>query len=365
MTRTKSFFLFIFLFLSLSVLHAKKPSYESLIKAIEANDIVTVQTLIKQGANVNEKGWLAHTTPLMTAALKNAVEIADLLIKSGAKVDAKSDVLEGSTALFSAVVANSLDVMRLLINAGANVNVTLSGGMKGSTPLMHVQSAEAAQILIAAGANVNAKEANGITPLMNAESVEVVKVLLQLGADINAKDTFGSTALDKAKSLGRTEIANLLQNAKNGSVQKVTSVQQSTVSSNSAVKSHAGNKEHHEFIVRILERTRKYVTDVNRDGKVNCTDYSITFFRLAVQDGTYHESQFAIVTNHNPYSGMSHMFIKFNCDGETYYIEPWLHGDYDTYLMESVWGDRYNPIYNDSTNKTYKYLQLHDKSRPY
>lgn len=126
-------------------------------------------------------------------------------------------------------------------------------------------------------------------------------------------------------------------------------------------KIRADDKRHHEFIVRILQQTRRYVTDVNRDGEINCIDYSITFYRLAERDGTYHPMHFDIVVNYNPYTGMNHMFIKFRVDGETYYIEPQSQGDYDKYLMEAKWGDEYNPVYNIE-DKTYYYLRLYDKT---
>ena len=58
-------------------------------KLIQKGDYEAVAALIKAGENVNKKS--TGLTPLMFAARHNKAKIAELLIKSGAKLKSKSD----------------------------------------------------------------------------------------------------------------------------------------------------------------------------------------------------------------------------------------------------------------------------------
>jgi len=120
-----------------------------LIIAVEKGDTVTVQTLLTQGADVNEKskdGW----TALTIAAMKGHVAIVRMLLAAGADVNAKSP--SGKTALM------------LTATIGHTATV---------------------QALLAAGADVNAKSPSGKTALMLATEIShtaIVKLLKEAGA---------------------------------------------------------------------------------------------------------------------------------------------------------------------------------------
>lgn len=120
------------------------------------------------------------------------------------------------------------------------------------------------------------------------------------------------------------------------------------------------DSRHDKFIKRILRETEIYVTDVNNDREINCIDYAVTFYKLAVADGTYSDAHFEIVVNYNVSTGMNHMFIKFYVDGRVYAIEPQSRYNDGSYLMKYIWGYVYNPVY-DSKEKTRHYLLLYDK----
>jgi len=101
----------------------------------------------------------------------------------------------------------------------------------------------------------------------------------------------------------------------------------------------AENPNRIENIPRILRIMRDIgVPDMNRDGKIDCIDYS-TLFR------TFYGSNARIIINNNPRTGMNHMFIRILYNGSGVMdIEP--QGTPDRYSMGLVWGMRYNPFFN-------------------
>lgn len=74
---------------------------------------------------------------------------------------------------------------------------------QGLTPLMQVQSPEAAKMLLAAGARPDAADSQGFTALHHAvthdRAVEIVPVLLAAGADVRARNADGQMALNLLK----------------------------------------------------------------------------------------------------------------------------------------------------------------------
>lgn len=99
-------------------------------------------------------------------------------------------------------------------------------------------------------------------------------------------------------------------------------------------------------ILDTLDRTKQYVTDVNKDGEVNCIDYSCTF--KMIWDKMYEASDCEIVRNKS--DTMNHLFIRTR----QYNGRPWeciepqaAVKDITKYFMEDFWSsDVYNPVYN-------------------
>lgn len=125
-------------------------------------------------------GTLGETTgdisPLMMAAYQGNIQEMEMLIKSGADVNARNNV--DNTALHFAA-------------GGAPVSQTYRG------------SATAVAYLIEHGADVNAQNNTNMTPLMDAvlnPDLETVKILLAHGADVNMKSKYelDTTALTEA-----------------------------------------------------------------------------------------------------------------------------------------------------------------------
>lgn len=180
-----------------------------LIYAIDCRNIEAIDTLLKLGANVGQLTDIYSTygefyglimgytnrisiTPLMFASYWSLEEVVSLLIKKGAKVNAKNR--EGNTALmYSAVEFKGLNAAKILINAGANINAKDN---KGRTALMYAadnKDEELVDLLIKNKVNVNAEDNDGETALGYAcydihdwgiLNPYIVKSLIRAGANI-------------------------------------------------------------------------------------------------------------------------------------------------------------------------------------
>jgi len=128
------------------------------------------------------------TTPLHRASYQDDLAQADALIRSGANVNAATDL--GVTPLWLAAQNGSEKLVARLLAAGANPDAAL---LAGETPLMVAARGGKTPVveqLIAKGANVNARGARKQTALMWAvaqKHPDVVKVLLAHGADVSLR----------------------------------------------------------------------------------------------------------------------------------------------------------------------------------
>ena len=183
-----------------------RSGFTPLMLAATKNATDVAKLLIKAGADVNAKDE-DDRSALIYAADDNAIELAQLLIKSGADMNAKDRY--DRTALMKAAVKNELDFARLLIKSGADVNAR---DEDDETALMKAArfSEDMTKLLIAEKADVNAKNNINQTALMFAvkyNAVDIAKMLIKEGVDINAKDWQGETALMYAAK--RNQIENL------------------------------------------------------------------------------------------------------------------------------------------------------------
>ena len=81
-----------------------------------------VQRLVDAGAEVDFFGW----PPLTYAAYNGHTDVADYLLKHGAKVDAKTQ--NGSTALFFAARFGHIEVIKLLLNNDSDPTIANENG---------------------------------------------------------------------------------------------------------------------------------------------------------------------------------------------------------------------------------------------
>lgn len=189
---------------------------------------------MSQGADPNSTNGL-EMTPLYIAAASHQPDVVDLLLKSGAKVDATTTY--GTPLIFASATANLPDAQKFLA-LGADPHASRGDGMNGlmfaanigmpplvaeylkrqvdvnieddsgSTALSLAARAgndAVVEMLIGAGASVELADEEGQTPLMAAAMngrTKSVELLVKAKANVNAKDKHGRTALILANSYG-------------------------------------------------------------------------------------------------------------------------------------------------------------------
>jgi len=210
-----------------------EPLADTVVTAVEKENVEIVKLLIDAGANVNIRNWRGNS-PLILAVYHGHRGIVKLLI------DAKADLNlnnrhTGHTPLIFAALSGNREITKLLIDAKVDLNIKdyvdrnsalinargyfgkINDG--GNSALIYAAEqgfTEIAKLLIIAGADVNIKNAHGYTALMFAAGkgfTEIVKLLIDAGADKNIKDRRGHTALSMASKL---EIIDLLKSTTGG-----------------------------------------------------------------------------------------------------------------------------------------------------
>jgi ankyrin repeat protein len=216
----------------------------ALVSAVRTSNCKLVRLILDAGACPNNKDW-SKSLPLTDA---RNVDVARLLLKAGADIDAKALFLgiDGfftvAHALTVAIGSRNIALVRYLIEKGTDVNLHL--GFKGeeySATMLAVESGiiEILQMLLQAGSRpdeVSEIHRSRITPLQKAGTrpneaskihyktmtplqmaaaigdIKAVRLLIKYGGDVNAPafGTSGATALQAAVSQGDVEMTKTL-----------------------------------------------------------------------------------------------------------------------------------------------------------
>lgn len=182
-----------------------------------------VEILLESGANVNAaaSGFCGRTA-LQAAVEKGDNYLVNFLLDAGANVNAAASSFNGRTALQAAVEKGDNYLVKFLLDAGADVNAAASVKY-GRTALQAAVGKDdtyLVQFLLKAGANVNeaASGIDGRTALQAAiekGNKILIKCLLDAGANINApaSEVFGRTALQFAVEKGDKNLVQCLIDA--------------------------------------------------------------------------------------------------------------------------------------------------------
>jgi ankyrin repeat protein len=181
--------------------------------AVERDRVDLADMLLKAGARpdmANDYG----VTPLTLAAANGNAPIIVQLIEGGAKPN--TALPTGETALMTAAHTGRIEAVRALINHGADVNAREN--IKGQTALMWSiwqGHDDVTRVLINTGADITATSDSGFTPLLFAVregNLPIVRALLGKGAGVMESSTDGNTALHVAVVRGHVDMAKFLLN---------------------------------------------------------------------------------------------------------------------------------------------------------
>jgi ankyrin repeat protein len=223
---------------------AKTP-LEQMEAAISSGDLVTVQSLIESGLDVDTSTHEGVT--LMWLALEEEQEvILKYLIEVGADISVRGkneatvfmeaaskgylDVLKtqpaeyyrqyhtdkfGNTVIHFAGLSAQTELIKYILELGLDVNRPNSTGRTLLHNFVFVKDdPEFVQFLIEKGANVNAFDTqNKQYPIMSSlgnDHFESTKILIEFGSDVDTKDIFGSTILHISVARNQKEITRMI-----------------------------------------------------------------------------------------------------------------------------------------------------------
>ncbi|WP_372997782.1 ankyrin repeat domain-containing protein [Marinobacter sp.] len=204
-----------------------------LIESVFLGNVSAAKKLIDAGANLEatqKQDWTAlHYTANSPekGARENDLQLANLLIESGANIDART--VAGITPLYLSVANERSDMTDLFASAGSDLSIPHNNGM---TPLIKAVldgNQTAAKQLIDAGADLNSRDDDGWTALHftagstglgnRQHDYALTGMLLAAGADINAKTNEGVTPVYLAARYQRPGVLSiLLENGANPNI---------------------------------------------------------------------------------------------------------------------------------------------------
>lgn len=214
------------------------PSSQQFFDAIRKGDSARTLDLLKQNPTLIKATYRNGITPVLFAVYAHHKEIAELLISTGeiepnifeaaatGRIERVRELLKKDPSLVHAwspdgwtalhLNFNNLEMAKLLIESGADLNVN-SRNTLNATPLQGAAAnnwIELAKMYLAHGANVNCRSEGGGSPLHEAAGngfLDFARMLIEHGADVNQKDDSGRTPLEIAVQYKRDQLAEFLR----------------------------------------------------------------------------------------------------------------------------------------------------------
>ena len=190
--------------------------HSTLNAAIKKNDLQSLNSLIKEGADVNKKVDIFHKIPLILAASCCHSECVKALIDAGADVNGATEH-SGDTPLSAAISKAGEKNVKFLLEAGADPNKLNPLGQLPLVKAVTNRNPELVDILVKAGADVNGHlEDPGDTPLIAAnfsDNEECIRRLLAAGADPNKANPSGQRPLMRSLIIGNPDLIDILVKA--------------------------------------------------------------------------------------------------------------------------------------------------------
>ncbi|MBC7437406.1 MAG: ankyrin repeat domain-containing protein [Bdellovibrionales bacterium] len=183
-------------------------SYEDFFVAIKQDNPGAVRTLLQRGFDPNTLDPKGHPG-LYLALSEPSLKAAQVLI-DWPKTNVEARNAADESPLMIAALKGHLEMAQRLIKRDADVNKT------GWTPLHYAAThahLDVMRLLLENYAYIDAESPNKTTPLMMAASYgtpDAVNLLLEAGADPSLKNTQGLSAIDFAQRASRADVAQLI-----------------------------------------------------------------------------------------------------------------------------------------------------------
>lgn len=133
--------------------------------SIDKQNVELVRYFVEEGAEVNQ---VSEVSPLFLAILRGSRKIVDLLLKNGADLTERGEEL-GVSPLILAVNTGNREVVELLVSRGARVNAKDDRGWTALHEACNCSDSPSnmliVDLLLRHGADVRAEDAKGQTPL--------------------------------------------------------------------------------------------------------------------------------------------------------------------------------------------------------
>lgn len=191
-----------------------------LFYAIEKEDLILLEKLLKNGANVEIRNR-NNLTPLYYAAEKGFYNIVVKLLNN----KANPNIACGSrkeTPIHAAIggfimkdfsdISTLNKIFDILVKFGANVNHENAVGYTILHEAVSIEDFEFIEKLIDFGIDINAGSTTPLAIAVALEQPKTVNYLLEKGADANIIDSEGDTLMDIAKQNTNDEITIILRN---------------------------------------------------------------------------------------------------------------------------------------------------------
>ncbi|KAG5747480.1 hypothetical protein H9Q70_009843 [Fusarium xylarioides] len=190
----------------------------ALIHAARANNIEIVNMLLKEGYKVDVQldDTPYHGTPLVAAARAGYHDIVTALLEKGSSVNYAAP--RNITPLMSAVLGSQATITKKFIDAGADMDVIGGATYNWNATHFAYNRLDCMKVLVDAGADINSLGPDG-TPFYLAayfNSIKVVELLLEHKPDLETRcpegdfTDAGYTALHCAAYYGYNELLRLL-----------------------------------------------------------------------------------------------------------------------------------------------------------
>lgn len=191
---------YIALFLLVPTTVCAAPDGGEVRQAVAERDAEKLVTLIKEGANPNERDEKGDTLLYYAVKHKAPPKILRILIESGADVNAPSSESGMTPLVYMTMTAERMQriILQKLSRSSGEQRQNLEVELKAKAAKNMHYAAKVIRFFVENGANINQQTPFG-TALMNAAknswNTEIIEFLLKSGADINQCDRNGRSAL--------------------------------------------------------------------------------------------------------------------------------------------------------------------------